>query len=116
MMPFMMGYMMKGEADKNMDAGMDSAVGELMHEGAAGLATNKGPYEQILVRKTEVSEDFMSSEKFKQTLLDVMYSENGWKILEKGNVLASNSSRDGIAEFDSERPLAALVITTPTSP
>ncbi len=36
MMPFMMGYMMKGEADKNMDAGMDSAVGELMHEGVAG--------------------------------------------------------------------------------
>ena len=51
MMPFMMGYMMKKDADKDMDAGIDSAMGELMHESVAGLATNKGPYEQILVRE-----------------------------------------------------------------
>jgi hypothetical protein len=102
MMPFMMGYMMKKDADKDMDAGIESAMGELMHESVAGLATNRGPYEQILVRKIEISEDFMSPEKFQQKLLDVMHSENGWRVLGHGEVVTIPSDElvTSVAEVD----------------
>jgi hypothetical protein len=108
MMPFMMGFMMKKDAAKDMDAGIDSTMGELMHESVAGLANNKGPYEQILVRKIEISEDFMSLDKFQQTLLDVMHSENGWRVLDHGKV-ATIPSDDRVASVgEVYRSLAML--------
>jgi hypothetical protein len=108
MMPFMMGYMMKKDTDKAKNAGLDSAMGELMHESVAGLATNKGPYVQILVRKIEISEDFMSPEKFQQTLLDVMHSENGWRVLDHGEVVITPSDDLVTSVAEADRPPAML--------
>ena len=108
MMPFMMGYMMKKDSDKAKNAEMDSVMGELMHEGVAGLATNKGPYEQFLVRKIEIGEDFMSSEKYQQILLDVMHSENGWRILDHGKVVITPSDELATSGAEVDRPLAVL--------
>lgn len=108
MMPLMMGGMFKGDADKSIKPEANETMFKLMNESVAALAANRGTYEQILLRKTEINKDYISTERFQQSLVDIMRLTNGWKIVDQGTIWASNSEDTGNFAAKSDRTLAVL--------
>jgi len=81
MMPFMMAPMMGKDLLRSGGNEADPLVRELIHEGVAALAENRGQYERVSLGQVTVKGGFIQETKFTQLLLDALRSRKEWVVI-----------------------------------
>ncbi|MBU1053373.1 MAG: hypothetical protein KKC46_06030 [Proteobacteria bacterium] len=94
MMPGMIDSMLIKYTNKSMRPETESVMRELISESSVALVANRGTYERVILRKIEINENLVSSEKFLQLFTDSIRLQNGWKVLNNRTILANNSENN----------------------
>ncbi|PKN28717.1 MAG: hypothetical protein CVU64_11875 [Deltaproteobacteria bacterium HGW-Deltaproteobacteria-21] len=81
MMPFMMSPMLADHWN-SADPKVEAVVQDLIREGVAALAANRGTYDTIRLDNAKVSGKFIQEERFRTLLLKALSSAGEWKVVD----------------------------------
>lgn len=82
MMPFTMGSMLLKENQDTENPDMISAVNKLVQKSTGALMDNRGPYEQVLLGKTETDGKGIPPRKLRSMILKALRSENAIQVFD----------------------------------
>jgi hypothetical protein len=112
MMPFMIAPMMGKDLVRSGGNGADHVVRELIHEGVAALAENRGPYDRISLGQVTVKGGFIQETKFTQLLLDALRSRKEWGVIDGEKPLPQSQKERGGGTKENEFSPAFVNVQT----
>ena len=108
MMPFTMGSMLFKENQDTENPDVISAVNKLVQKSADALMDNRGPYEQILLGKTETDGKSIPPRKLRSMILKALRSENVIQVFDGDERTLNAAERNFASEPTHNEVMAVL--------
>lgn len=108
MMPFTMGSMLFKENQNNENPDVVSAVNKLIRKSSEALMDNRGPYEHILLNKTETDGKSVPPLKLRSMILKTLRSENLIQVFD-GDERAPNTTERIVASKPTQNKAMAVL-------
>jgi hypothetical protein len=108
MMPLMMGPMLYKRSKNTESSNVNGSVNQLVQESAGALIDNRGPYKQILMGKTEVSDNIIPARKLRLTILQTIRKKDVVQVVDQKHLMTNTVWKGLYATSEHDNTLAVL--------